>query len=306
VIVACGEEPKSEPLPEPRRQGEVYGPVAGGEIIVGPGAPITHTRTIAPVVLALIVLLSVVTGGAVVAALDRWGRSTVPAPPGNAAKLAAIRDVLESERAAGRESADRLARIEERLKEKPAYPPAPDLKPIQNELDALRGRLDQVVADGQSLKGLPNVVGGLKADFDKSLAAVQADVKVLLTEERSEARKPVNYAEPAADLYRRGVEEFDRGSIAAADAIFHAAAECDPKDARIWYYLALCTAKITKDWQNAPKEYWQKGVACEREAPESSERVDAAFASLSQVSGKDWVTYYRSPLRRAPGAYPVR
>ena len=288
IPVAVEPEPKPEPAvcPEPIQ------PARNEE---SPSA--RKGLTLSPLTLASIVLASVLSGGMGVAALDRWNLqpSTTAQGLATSAEVLTLRQLLDSERASGRETAERLGRIEQRLKEKPDNVPTPaiDLQPILDQLGALRKDLGQIAQEGEWLKA-----------EQVEIKVTQGQIKALVEERRRDTARPVyENASPADVLYQRGVEQFKRTKLAAAQALFRAATEYNAQDARCWYYLALSTARLNNVWEGATPDYWSKGVNCEREAPGSTPQVDASFAGLTQAEGRDWLAFYRSKLPR-PAASP--
>jgi hypothetical protein len=91
---------------------------------------------------------------------------------------------------------------------------------------------------------------------------------------------------PAVKLYREK-------RYAEAFGAFRTLAQIAPDDARPWYYAALARGLATGQWHGEAEEFVTKGVERERAGTPSTAVIDAAFADLTAVDGRDWLAYYR-------------
>jgi hypothetical protein len=285
-----------------------------------------HTHGLSGVTLVLTVACSVLAGGLAVAVLERTLSRPVAAPPqadrpaqselaaltvlmqraeaaaneAAAAKseIASLKVLLERERSASEAIAERLARIEEGIKEGRAG--------HATELKLLSEKVGVLERDARKLEPIPLLVRSVKEDLDRSVDKIEGRLALLQEERRWKTfRTPYpEAADPADVLLKRGAALYARGEFAAAREVFLGLTEAFPSDARGWYYAALSNAFVTRVWSGGETTtLFEKGADCERKGATDSARIDATFASLGQPGGKDWLAYYR-PRDRGPGSAP--
>lgn len=93
-----------------------------------------------------------------------------------------------------------------------------------------------------------------------------------------------------------GIALFKKGQYPQADDIFGKLQLTRPQDARVWYYSALAHGFTTGKWDGDTKHLVEQGADRERAGMPSTSQIDAAFAGLSTIQGKDWLSAYRAQL----------
>jgi TolA-binding protein len=186
-----------------------------------------------------------------------------------------------------------------------ALPAPPDLKPLQSKIDDLAKTSEATASLPKQVDALAERVGAV----DKSLASLNEE----LTGLKSEIKKPAEAATPAPkpedakaespkvadDAINPGVELFKAGKYKDANELFHKLTESYPDDARVWYYAALSNGLATNQWQAAETiRLVTKGIEREKAGSPDAAKINSAFQSLTDTTGKTWLDYYRKTAKR--------
>ncbi len=198
--------------------------------------------------------------------------------------------------------------LQDRFDKLPQPQSAPDLKPLQAQIDKLAKTVSEVAP-------LPKQVGDLDgrvAVMDKSLAALRADITAL----QSDARKPASTPQPestkdelakeetstpssedaninvAGEGLEQGVQLFKGRKYKEASDLFRKLTDEFPKDARVWYYAALSNGLATNQWRGETERLVNQGVEREKAGSPKAPEIDAVMTDLAPAP-KKWLDFYR-------------
>lgn len=221
-----------------------------------------------------------------------------PPAPASADDLKALRDEVEAH-------VRRLDELHKRLAALPAPPPAPDLKPVEAKIAALDKLPDVVAPLPRRLEEL----GGRIGSFDQKLESLRSEISSLQGQVKQALRpaaaapKPDRPAAPATAGLGAAMAPasalFQQAKYADALAAFKRLQMAYPEDARVWYYSALASGFATGQWTEGDAPHWaETGVEREKAGIPASAQIDAAFAGLTQATGKDWLEFYRQRAKK--------
>jgi hypothetical protein len=106
---------------------------------------------------------------------------------------------------------------------------------------------------------------------------------------------PASPSTPDATM-KAAVSFFKNAQYIQADQIFNDLQTSKSGDARVWYYSALSHGLATGKWDGETKRFVTNGADRESVGSPSSAEIDAVFADLTLVQGKDWLAAYRAQL----------
>ncbi len=259
--------------------------------------------------------LAIIVIGAVLSALPVQQPPPAAAAPAPAAateapaKDSALSALAESLKTEVGNLSKQVKDLEERLAAMPKPAPAPDLEP-------LNAKVAELSKSAESAAGLPKKIDSLDKrveGLDESLQSLQAGMTPLKEElvalradlkkgaATTTSAKPVAPSEPVnvnveGQSFAQAVDLFKAGKYKEAGDVLKTTEANDPKDARVWYYAALCRGASTKDWQNDTLKLVQKGVAREKAGTPPTADIDAEFAKLD-ASMKTWLDFYRKSAK---------
>jgi hypothetical protein len=181
---------------------------------------------------------------------------------------------------------------------------APEIKPIQAKFEDLAksvavvlplpekvSQIDQHLGDvGKQIEGLGAEVLALKKEIG-TIAATTAPK----SDDAPKASTDVGESDLAM---KEGVDLFKKAKYKDALDRFRKLTEADGKDAQAWYYAAIASGLVTRNWTSGDAvAYVKKGVELEKAGLPSPEKIDALFSDLSPQTGKDWLTFYRKSAK---------
>jgi hypothetical protein len=168
--------------------------------------------------------------------------------------------------------------------------------PAPSELDALKARvagLDaRLAAVGKAPESARTGVTSPRSGEGRPAPTAIAFSK------RESARLAPEYGDVRGAAWERGNDLFARGRYAGALEIFRQMQADRPDDARVWYFSALASGFATRDWSGQTQRLALRGVERERAGTPGTDRIDSAFTSLTQATGKDWLAAYRRRAKK--------
>ncbi len=204
-----------------------------------------------------------------------------------------------------------IAALTKKLEDRPAVPdPSAQLKALDDKiadlgktvgdmparLDSLNSKLE-VVSKGEGLAPAPKVeaIDKKVAEMAQTLEAMKADLaakpaSTTITPAPVATAAAAAEADPAMD---QAVALFKQGKFAEARDAFTRLQAAAPDDARVWYFSALANGLATRNWKGESEKLVAAGVAKEKAGSPDKAKIDAAFADLTTLTGKDWLAYYR-------------
>jgi len=193
--------------------------------------------------------------------------------------------------------ASQARELQGRIEKLPAS--APDLKPLEDRVDALAKATESVAELPKRVDALENRV----AAADKSLKGLRDDVAAIHGDVRKAAAPPRH--EPAqreaprpedvnvaGEGLEEGVQLFKGRQYKEANDVFRKLTDEFPRDARVWYYAALSNGMATRQWSGETERLVNRGVEREKAGTPEADRIDAVFADLDPKT-KQWLDYYR-------------
>ena len=294
--------------PSPRRQPEP--PLPPSLVAAEPKHPVF------PIIMGLLFVGALV--GAVIYArkAETEAAANAPAPAAPAALTTSAApepspiDALTGEVKSLQGKIDGLAAqtkdLQDRFDKLPQLQSAPDLKPLQTQIDKLARTASEVAP-------LPKQVGDLDgrvAAMVKSLAALCADITAL----QGDAKKTATTPQPestdapkaesstpssenaniivAGEGLEQGVQLFKDRKYKEAGDLFRKLTDEFPKDARVWYYAALSNGLATNQWRGETERLVNQGVEREKAGSPKAPEIDAVMTDLAPAS-KKWLDFYR-------------
>jgi hypothetical protein len=96
----------------------------------------------------------------------------------------------------------------------------------------------------------------------------------------------------------QAVDLFKKGKFLEAKDAFARLQAVVPDDPRVWYFSALSNGLATRDWKGETERLVNTGIAKEKAGMTDKAKIDAAFADLTDNTGKAWLSYYRNKVAR--------
>ena len=181
---------------------------------------------------------------------------------------------------------------------------AAEVKEIKARLDGLAKSVALVVPLSEKMSKIDQSFGEVAKQIEGLGTEVLALKKEIGIISAAAAPNPNDAAKAGTDTHapdlvmNEAVDLFKKAKYKDALDRFRKLTEADGKDARAWYYAAIASGLVTRNWTGGDAvAYVKKGVELERAGSPGHDKIDALFSDLSPQTGKDWLTYYRKSAR---------
>lgn len=192
----------------------------------------------------------------------------------------------------------------------PKAAPEPDLKPVQERIDALAKSVEPVAKLPETVASLEKQVSTLEA----GLEGTKGELKTLsdgVKKASEDAEKAVAAAKPAETKpaeaattpaagtpgsFSAGSKLYAAGRYADAAAEFKKGTDAGEKDARIYYLAALSQGLSGVAWTGEPARLMTEGAKLEKAGTPAKAEIDTAVSNVP-ASAKTWFYYYRGLAR---------
>jgi hypothetical protein len=192
----------------------------------------------------------------------------------------------------------------------PAAAPGPD-DAVAAEVKELKSRLDDLTKSAALVVSLSEKVSRIDHSFGdvaRQIEGLGTEVLALKKEigsiSAAMAPNPNDASKASADTHtselvmNEAIDLFKKAKYKDALDRFRKLIEADDKDARSWYYAAIASGLVTRNWTSGDAvAYVRKGVELEKAGSPGRDQIDALVNALSPQTGKDWLTYYRRSAR---------